>query len=193
MAKRKVMGIKIKYSYNPKTNELEARFHIAREAKSRTFISNSTIRRAIHEFREKGLSDSGGRLGKILLRFDSKLNSGIFQVYDPFDVGFFGLLYSEGKKPLFGKGIAQLLESKLVKEMKRRFPSIKSFREPPQEPARIVQLEGRGITSKNPFVWIYSYETAKKRLRNKIRSDRRKARSRKRKALNKRKMQKRIL
>ncbi len=160
-------GIRMKYiSHAGSTSgSFNVKFFVDEGKRSKTFISNREIREAIGQW-EKA-TDQRGRyknapLGEMYLTFNPKTNIARWLVYHPFGPG---KLSPERVKIFRGRGIAQLLEYSVVREMKRRFPTLKGFSHPLPRRLRQEQLEKRVLGTN------YTYEEAINALRKKIAAD----------------------
>ncbi|MFH1663915.1 MAG: hypothetical protein ABH986_03855 [archaeon] len=174
MAEKETFGIHILFpAFN--STYFRIRFVMGKGFKSKTFVSDRRTRKAVRKeltsfnrsIKKFGVNPVDSReLGTIIL----SINNGTakWENYSPFaDV-----------ESLAGKGIANLLELIVIKELKRRFPDLRYFMHESARDKRRKQLKKRKVIPENSGFFgslSYSYTDAVKKLEMKIKQDTRKA------------------
>lgn len=175
MQKPFLLGIRIEYTRLG--DRLTADFFIGKgSSRSETFVTSPHIRTLIEEAIQERWNPSlqilgiGGKIGHIAIDFDKKTRIGTWKEYFPYqlDQGTFAR-----------SGLADQLEERFIKKMKKTFPQLKKLLHIGPSFSRIKQLEKRGFNN-SVLTSGYSFRRAKRRLRAKISRDKKKAAMRRR-------------
>ncbi len=159
--KKQVDGIRINYSSTQR--EIRAGFFVEKGVISENFISNPAIRKTIKE--NKNLFKEKMQIGRMSLEINRTKKSALWEAYYPFYFPEPTKKIGVGKyrEAFTGKGIASLLELKVLKEMKKRFSKINIIFHPMPAGPRMRQLENRGLQEKNSG-FSYTYNKSIKKL-----------------------------
>lgn len=129
---------------------------------SKDFVSNREIREALL----KSNLPIGFKVGRYKLYPNKSMQGAYWGVYMPF------LGVREGVKEFRKKGIAQLLEFRVLQKVQSDFPEVKRlWHDLRIAPDRENQLKKRGLTEEQIFVRGYSVDKALSHLREKIAND----------------------
>jgi hypothetical protein len=153
-----------------------AAFNVGYGVPSHDFISTEEIRGGIDNYNKwapsmgQALLRTGGLLGSITMRIEKNRKGAVWTGVYPFKV-------EGGVQSLFRKrGIAQILEWRVLNEAKKRFPLLKSIRHADRggmTALRDTQLKRRNSNpakSINPTKRI-KFELEREKLRERIRAD----------------------
>lgn len=142
---------------------LRFNFEVGLGASSKYFATNSQIRKAISTAK----LPPGFQLGYYAIAENKSMGGGYWVSYEPF----------LGVKNFNKKGIAQILEYRVLEKIKSDFPKIKRLWHHSRVTVeREEQLKKRGFSGRQLYLSGYTVEEALLRLRQKIANDTLKAR-----------------